>query len=444
MPVCMETTDVMLDARYWRNAGKMIIVNPNHRNPSPQSTKEPPIWCAYLADYYEGHLNTHHLEILDAEAEGLSVEETKQRIGDQQAVLVTMGANPSASSTPKMSVTEELLDWRPMTMVFGLHPSATRARTNLGIPCTGRLCDMTPRWDLIDFPKYKAHNWHCLDGRDRSGYGVVYTSFGCPFNCSYCNIHTLYKTRGVAYRKPEDVVDEIADLVETHSVRNLKVCDELFVLNHTHVEKICDLLIERNYDLNIWAYAKVGLVNPRLLEKLKEAGFNWLAYGFESGDDDILRGVGKEQSMEQAFKTVEMTRQAGINTIGNFIFGLPNDDMKSMYNTFRFALYLQCEWVNFYCATAYPGSQLYEDTPKKDLPDRWEDYDQYSPSFKPLPTTHLTSQEVLEFRDKSFRSYFSKTNYLNMIGGKFGEQAVNRIQEMLQWSPRGNDARKNN
>ncbi len=396
----------------------MIVVNPNNRNASPTSAIEPPIWCAYIASFGEDN------EILDAELEGLSIAETAERIGFKPVTLVAMGANPSASSTPKAGIIRKLFPMLPYGAgVVGQH--------------YGYMPDMskrTPNWDLVDFSKYRAHNWHCLDGSDRGNYGVVYTSFGCPFDCYYCNIHTLYK--GVTFRNPQDVVNEITDLAERHHVRNLKVCDELFVLNPTHVNEVCDLLIERNYNLNVWAYARVDTVTPFLLEKMKRAGFSWLCYGFEAGDGDILEGVNKNQTMKQMFDAVAMTHEAGINVLGNFIFGLPDDTEATMYATRQLAKQLQCDYVNFYCAMAYPGSQLYEDTPKENLPDKWEDYDQYSPNLKPLPTKHLTSQQVRDYRDEAFKKYFSDKHYLSRIEQKFGQQAVDHIKEMLEWSPR--------
>ena len=77
----------------------MIIVNPPSYNPSPFKAIEAPIWCAYLAAYSnaDGYTPT----ILDAEAEGLSIEQTVEKVGFQACILVAMGTNPSASSTPK-------------------------------------------------------------------------------------------------------------------------------------------------------------------------------------------------------------------------------------------------------------------------------------------------------------------------------------------------------
>lgn len=396
-----------------RERGKNLkIINPNHKNPSPTSAIEPPIWCAYFGG-----------DIIDAEAEGLSIDETVERVGDDGCIIVVMGANPSASSTPKMGVSLELKKRLPNAQLFGLHFGKS-------VPVK-ELARMTPNWESIDFSKYKAHNWHCLD-RDRMNYGVIYTSFGCPFDCYYCNIHTLYK--GVTFRDSQDVIEEIGYLVK-RGVRNLKIADELFTLNESHVNEICDLLIERDYGLNIWAYARANILASPLLRKMKSAGINWLCFGFESANDKVLQGVGKKQGYWDMVFSRYDALYAGINVLGNFIFGLPDDNMETMQETLDFAKFLRCEYVNFYCAVAYPGSRLYEDTPKENLPEKWEDYDQYSPNFKPLPTKYLTGEQVLKFRDEAFIDYFSDEKYLNMIESKFG--ASNQIREMLSWRPRG-------
>jgi radical SAM superfamily enzyme YgiQ (UPF0313 family) len=63
-------------------------------------------------------------------------------------------------------------------------------------------------WDLLPLDRYRAHNWHCFDHIDqRSPYVIMYTSLGCPFTCTYCNIHALYNDKpGIRFRSPEKVV----------------------------------------------------------------------------------------------------------------------------------------------------------------------------------------------------------------------------------------------
>ena len=395
----------------------MIIVNPNNKTPSPMAAIEPPIWCAYLA----GENDT----ILDAEAEGLSIDETVKRIGTEIPVFVAMGANPSASSTPKMDVIKEIEINFPVCSKAGLHPQGFGAFNLHPMPSPEELCQLRPNWNLINFSKYRAHNWQCLDGSDRANYGVIYTSFGCPFNCFYCNIHAIYKTRKVAFRNPKDVLAEIDYLVKVKGIRNLKIADELFVLNKKHVNAICDGLIERNYGLNIWAYARVDTVNPEILEKLKRAGFNWLVYGFEAS---IL--AGEKYNTQEAFDATNMTHRAGINILGNFMFGLPGETLEEMQDTYNLAVVLQCDYVNFYVALPYPGSQWYESLASTEgVPTDWSRYSQFAKNICAKP-------EVVRFRDSAFRQYFTNPDYQVMIKERFGQQVVDHIRSMLEWSPR--------
>lgn len=232
---------------------------------------------------------------------------------------------------------------------------------------------------------------------------------------------------------PESVLAQLDKLVTRYGVRNVKFADELFVLNSRHVDAICDGIIERGYDLNIWAYARVDTVKDGMIEKLKRAGVNWLAFGIEAGSDRVRDDVSKGVSQAEVFRTVQMVRAAGINVIGNYIFGLPEDDLESMQATLDLALELNCEFANFYCAMAYPGSVLYEEAVREGwaLPGTWSGYSQHSVDTSPLPTRYLTAAEVLRFRDAAFQSYFRNEKYLQMIEREFGTNTVQHVMTMV-------------
>ena len=228
------------------------------------------------------------------------------------------------------------------------------------------------------------------------------------------------------------MVEEIDLLVNKYGVRNIKFADEMFVLNQRHVLGICDLLIERGYDLNIWAYARVDTVKDNMLDKLKRAGFNWLALGIEAADDRVLTDVDKRYEVDEVYDTVRRIKDAGINIIGNYIFGLPEDTHETMQRTLDLALDLNCEFANFYSAMAYPGSPLYEEAIRRGwrLPDTWSGYSQHSVDTLPLPTRHISAGEVLSFRDRAFDTYFRHEPYLRMVKEKFGEATLAHIREM--------------
>lgn len=298
-------------------------------------------------------------------------------------------------------------------------------------------------WDLLPMAKYRAHNWHCFGHSDRQPYASLYTTLGCPFHCTFCCIQAPFKSgeqelgygkeiNSYRYWNPETVIEQIDTLVRTYGVKHLKFADEMFVLNKSHVSSICDLLIERDYKLNIWTYARVDTVKEGLIEKLKKAGVNWLAFGIESGSKHIRTGIGKKFEQDEIMEVIKEVRQAGINVIANFIFGVPDDDFETMQETLDMALNLNCEFVNFYTMMAYPGSALYHQAIKQGskLPEKWSGYSQHSVDALPLATKFLSSGEIIEFRDRAFQTYFNSPAYVSLIEKKFGAETLHQIREM--------------
>jgi anaerobic magnesium-protoporphyrin IX monomethyl ester cyclase len=298
-------------------------------------------------------------------------------------------------------------------------------------------------WDLLPMERYRAHNWHCFGHLETQPYAALYTTLGCPYHCSFCCIQAPFKSgerllglketvNSYRFWSPQAVGDQLEVLVTRYGVRNVKIADEMFVLNPRHVEGICDLIIERGYDLNIWAYARVDTVREGMLDKLKRAGFNWLAFGIEAASERVRSDVDKAFDQALIYKTLRAVRDAGINVIGNYIFGLPEDDLASMQATLDLALDLNCEFANFYSAMAYPGSQLYARALREGwpLPESWSGYSQHSEDTLPLPTKYLSGSEVLRFRDQAFHTYFTSATYLEMVRQKFGPATVEHVREM--------------
>ena len=480
------------------NSLDVLLVNPSSQKQvygklgDSLAACEPPVWTALLAAFIreKGCL----VKIMDADAEGWSPEYTADKIVEYNPLLVgisAIGANPSASSTPKMPAISRLLNAlhnkssNIKTFLYGIHPSALPERTlreeHIDFICRGECFYSVPMlvdalksnqekyeidglwyklgdqiisngwgkliedidelpfaaWDLLPMQLYRAHNWHCFQHLDkRQPYAVIHTSLGCPYNCTYCNIRALYGGKpSIRFRSLQKVIKEIDLLVRQYNVKNIKILDELFVLKESRVQEFCDLIIECGYDLNIWAYARVDTVNENVLKKMKQAGINWIAYGIESGSKVVRDGVHKGKFAQDAItKAIEMTKKAGIYIIGNYMFGLPDDDLATMRATLDLAKDLNCEYANFYSTMAYPGSQLYEESIEKgiEMPDNWIGFSQLSEDTFPLPTKYISNVEVLRFRDQAFQEYFSNPQYLKMIEEKFGMKVVEHVNQMLR------------
>jgi anaerobic magnesium-protoporphyrin IX monomethyl ester cyclase len=296
-------------------------------------------------------------------------------------------------------------------------------------------------WDLLPMERYRAHNWHCLGEESRQPYAAIYTTLGCPYRCTFCCIQAPFRSgeaalgrTGNSYRfwSPQRVVEELERLIRQYGVRHVKIADEMFVLNRRHVEAICELIEERRLDLNLWAYARVDTLRDGMLPKLKRAGFNWLALGIEAASSDVRQGVDKGFDQQDIYRACDQVRSEGIHVIGNYIFGLPDDDLATMQQTLDLALDLNCEFANFYCAMAYPGSALYEQALKNNwpLPANWSGYSQHAVDTLPLPTHHVSAAEVLRFRDEGFHTYYESPRYVEMLERTFGAAAVQHVRRM--------------
>ncbi len=310
----------------------------------------------------------------------------------------------------------------------GIVPSRSRAPllTNLDREMPG------VAWDLMNMGNYRSHNWHAFDHIHDRSYASIHTSLGCPYKCSFCCINAPFGKPSYRMWSPKTVVKEIDYLVETHGIKNIKIVDEMFVLNKRHVHGVCDLLIERDYDVNIWAYARVDSIKDEFLDKLKAAGINWICLGIESASEYVRDGADKAYGTDDLKEVIHRVQGAGLYVMGNYIFGLPDDTPERMRETLDLSLDLNCEFSNYYSAMAYPGSQLYTEAVTKGLtlPDHWGQFSQHSYDSMPLANSHCTSDEILKFRDEAWNIFFTSERYQNMIGEKFGHNVVEHVRRM--------------
>ncbi len=304
------------------------------------------------------------------------------------------------------------------------------------------LLDMTALhgdvWDLLPMGYYRSHNWQAFGdtGGGRQPYASVMTSLGCPYRCSFCCINAPFGGNRYRMREPAAVVGEIAKLYDQHGVRTFKIVDEMFVLNEQHYTAIAEGLVAAGIGdaINIWAYARVDTVRPNKLDLLRRAGVKWLALGIESGSKYVRDGASKRLRNDDIAGVVRSIQNAGINVIGNYIFGLPDDDLGTMDQTLNLALELNTEFANFYCAQAYPGSSLYAEAIAKGwaLPETWAGYSQHGYECRPLDARHVDAATILAFRDRAFRTYFQSPAYLAMVERRFGLDALHQVGQMLR------------
>jgi anaerobic magnesium-protoporphyrin IX monomethyl ester cyclase len=306
-------------------------------------------------------------------------------------------------------------------------------------------------WDLLPFKEkpldlYRAHFWHANFNHDeRTPFAAIYTSLGCNFGCDFCMINIVNRvdnsdnisaadSRGMRFWSPGWVAREMNKLADL-GVKTLRISDEMFFLNKKYYEPILQNAIHHQFGFNMWTYSRIDTVRRDYLDLFKKAGVNWLALGVEAGNQQVRQEVSKGSFKEVNIRDVCNTiRDADINIISNYIFGFPEDTIETMQQTLDLALELNTEMANMYPCQALPGSPMYFTAKQNSwkLPDTLEGYAFLSYESEPLPTKHLTSAEVVKFRDDAWQTYFTNPSYLNLLENRFGLTQRQNVEDMAK------------
>lgn len=304
-------------------------------------------------------------------------------------------------------------------------------------------------WDLLPYRDkpldlYRSHFWHAeYDPNKRTPFAAIYTSLGCQFKCSFCMVNIVNRmnnddgivasdSAGMRFWSPEFILREFEALARM-GVETVRISDEMFFLQRKLFEPLLQGLIDRQLALRMWAYSRVDSVNMRYLDLFKHAGVGWLALGIEAGAKEVRMDASKGSFGKADIpSTVNAIREHGLNVIGNYIFGLPEDTPDTMQRTLDLALELNTEAANFYPCQALPGTPLYNEALMNgsSLPTSYAGYAFLSYDCEPLSTRYCSAADVLRFRDNAWQKYHTDSGYLALIERKFGPQQRTNIEAM--------------
>jgi radical SAM superfamily enzyme YgiQ (UPF0313 family) len=164
-------------------------------------------------------------------------------------------------------------------------------------------------------------------------------SRGCARRCTFCSIHTFYRSapgKVVRVRKPAKVVEEMQYLLEHHGVRVILFQDDDFPLWGPAGRRWADELVGRLYDAGlvdrmIWKVScRAEYVEYELFRKLRDAGLFLVYMGIESGNEQGLKVLNKEMSVEQNLAAVRTLKELELNVSYGFMLFDPSSTFDSV------------------------------------------------------------------------------------------------------------------
>jgi len=190
---------------------------------------------------------------------------------------------------------------------------------------------------------------------------TIITSRGCPYQCIYCSKAITGNTWRP--RSPENVVAEWRWLVRDMRATEIGVTDDVMTLNLERAKEICRRLIAEGLNTVPWITIhgiRVDHVDAELFQLMQQAGCKRVGFGVESGNQRVLDYMKKKQTIGDVRQAFRWAKEAGLQTMGFFIFGLPTETEETMEDTIRLALELDPDLGNFMMAAPFPGTELYD------------------------------------------------------------------------------------
>jgi radical SAM superfamily enzyme YgiQ (UPF0313 family) len=147
-------------------------------------------------------------------------------------------------------------------------------------------------------------------------------------------------------------------LAREFGVRDLMILDDNFLLRRDKVHEICDSLIAEGDDFTWYCIGHAKFMTEDRMMKIRRAGCWFIELGIESGCDRILRVIKKNITKFEITKAVQIARSAGLKVKGNFIFGLPTEDKKSLEESIKFAKSIGLTHFQQNFLTIWPGCEI--------------------------------------------------------------------------------------
>jgi radical SAM superfamily enzyme YgiQ (UPF0313 family) len=130
----------------------------------------------------------------------------------------------------------------------------------------------------------------------------------------------------------------------------------------------------------------VDVVNRELLQELAAAGCREIHIGVESGDDHVLKSIGKNITLAQIRQAIRLILEQGLQVTASFIFGHPSDTRETIEKTVLLALAMR-EFGNTGVAisTPFPGTRLHTDAARlgiRMVENDWRRYNLHTPIYE--------------------------------------------------------------
>ncbi|MEW6008482.1 MAG: radical SAM protein [Candidatus Omnitrophota bacterium] len=267
--------------------------------------------------------------------------------------------------------------------------------------------------DILPYPDRRIINYkkyYNIMSRNQISTTMI-TSRGCSNRCIFCDIP--HKT--VRYRSIENVLEEVKDCLKL-GVREIYFYDDTFNLDKRRVIEFCSKIIEEGFKFSWTFRGRIKPLDEEMLAKLSKAGCQRIQFGVESGNEEILKLIRKNITLEEVKQAFRLTRKFGISSSAYFMIGFPNESKEMVLETIKFVNELNPDYVAFSVTQPFPNTELYKMGLERGIfkTDFWKDF-ACNPKINFAPflwEETLSREQMYELQRVALRSFYLRPRYL--------------------------------
>lgn len=241
---------------------------------------------------------------------------------------------------------------------------------------------------------------------------TIQTARGCPSQCVFCLTPEI-SGKKVRFRSPQNVLEEMIECYEKFGIKNFFFKADTFTINPEWVKEMCELIINSQLygKIQFTANSRVRPLQKETLELMKKAGCFLVAFGFESGSDEMLQKMRKGTTVAENRQAAKWCKEIGLPFWGYFVIGFPWETKEDILMTKKLVMETDPDFIEVTIALPFYGTPMYEICKKENLLEKSVlGSDFFHSSAK--GTMHLTIDEVMALRKNILLSFYLRPKYI--------------------------------
>ena len=193
----------------------------------------------------------------------------------------------------------------------------------------------------------------------------ILTGRGCKWGyCTYCLwVHSYIKGPVYNCRSIGNVIEELRFIEEEMpEIKTIMIQDDTFT--EERAKAFCEAKLDAGIKIPWSCYAR-GNMSYEVLQLMKRANCLNLHVGFESANQDILKGIKKGVTKERMTRFAQDAKRVGIRIHGDFAIGFPGETRESIRETVEWACKIRPHTVQFQLMIPFPGTPFYDELKQK-------------------------------------------------------------------------------